>query len=153
LLIEQARDAADLGLRDPQPEALDELIDAAGGDAADIRLLHDGDQRLLAALPGLQKRREVAALADLRDLQLDLPGPGVPPPGPIAVAMGRAILGPLTVISADELGHLGLHQLASDRPHGLSDHVAVLLAQHLPDDLLDRHPVPTGHCRPPFVEP
>jgi hypothetical protein len=28
----------------------------------------------------------------------------------------------------------------------------VLLAQHLPDDLLDRHPVPTGHCRPPFVE-
>jgi len=29
----------------------------------------------------------------------------------------------------------------------------VLLAQHLPDDLLDRHPVPTGHRRPPFVEP
>jgi hypothetical protein len=29
----------------------------------------------------------------------------------------------------------------------------VLLAQHLPEDLLDRHPVPTGHRRPPFVEP
>src|SRR5215203_5630416 len=26
----------------------------------------------------------------------------------------------------------------------------MLLAQHLPDDLLDRHPVPTGHRRPPF---
>jgi hypothetical protein len=29
----------------------------------------------------------------------------------------------------------------------------VLVTQHLPDDLLDRHPVPTGHRRPPFVEP
>jgi hypothetical protein len=28
----------------------------------------------------------------------------------------------------------------------------MLIAQHLPDDLLDRHPVPTGHRRPPFVE-
>jgi hypothetical protein len=43
LLVEQAGDAADLGLGDPQPERLDELIDAPGRDAADVGLLDDGD--------------------------------------------------------------------------------------------------------------
>src|SRR3954471_3037217 len=152
LLIEQAGDPADLALGDPQPQALDELIDAPGRDAAHIRLLHHGEQRLLRSLARLQEAREVAALTDLRDLQLDLTRPGVPPPRPIAISMRRAILGPLTMSSADELGDLGLHQFLSHRPHRLADHVTVLLAQHRPDDLLDRHPVPTGHRRPPFVE-
>jgi hypothetical protein len=66
--------------------------------------------------------------------------------------MRRSVLSALPALSADQLGHLGLHDLLSDHAHGLADHVAVLLAQHLPDDLLDRHSVPTGHCRPPFVE-
>ena len=39
LLVEQPGDPADLGLADPQPEALDELIDPPGRDAADIGLL------------------------------------------------------------------------------------------------------------------
>jgi hypothetical protein len=67
--------------------------------------------------------------------------------------MRRTVLRPLTTLRTDDLGNLGLHQLPRHRSDGLTDHVAVLLAQHLPDDLLDRHPVPTGHCRPPFVEP
>jgi hypothetical protein len=67
--------------------------------------------------------------------------------------MRRPILGPaLTELSADQLSDLGLHQLARDRLNRLTDHVRVLIAQHLPDDLLDRHPVLTGHRRPPFVE-
>jgi hypothetical protein len=66
--------------------------------------------------------------------------------------MRRTVLAPLAVGRTDELGNLGLHDLPSDRLDRLADHVTVLLAQHLPDDLLDRHPVPTGHCRPPFVE-
>jgi hypothetical protein len=153
LLVEQASDPADLALGDPQPQRLDELIDPAGRHAADIRLLDDAHKGLLRSLARLQERREVAALADLRDLQLDLARPRVPSPRPIAVAMRRAVLAALTVRRADQLGDLGLHQLLRHRPHGLPDHVAVLLAQHLPDDLLDRHPVPTGHRRPPFVEP
>jgi hypothetical protein len=152
LLVEQCRDPADLALGDPQPQALDELIDAPRRDAADIGLLYHRDQRLLAALARLQEAREVAALADLRDLQLDLTRPRVPPPRPIPVAMRRSVLGPLTMSGPNELGHLGLHQLLRDESHRLADHVTVLLAQHLPDDLLDRHPVPTGHRRPPFVE-
>src|SRR3954451_208587 len=152
LLIQQASDPTDLRLGDPQAERLDELIDSPRRDAADIRLLHHAHQRLLGALARLQEAREVAALPDLRDLQLDLTRARVPPPRAIPVAMRRAVLGALPVRGADELGDLGLHQLPRDRPHRLADHVTVLLAQHLPDDLLDRHPVPTGHCRPPFVE-
>src|SRR4051812_2486397 len=146
LLIQQPRDPADLALADPQSEALDELIDTPRRDAADIGLLHDRYQRLLAALPGLQDRREVAALTDLRDLQLDLTRPRIPPPWPIAIAMRHAIFGPaLTMGGADQLRHLRLHQLLRHQAHGLADHVTVLLAQHLPDDLLDRHPLGTGH--------
>jgi hypothetical protein len=153
LLVQQPGDPADLGLADPQAQALDELIDAARGDAAHIGLLHHRHQRLLGALARLQDRREIRALADLGDLQLDLPGPGVPPPRAIAIAVRGAILGALPVLGADQLRHLSLHDLLRDHPHRLTDHVSVFIAQHLPDDLLDRHPVPTGHRRPPFVEP
>jgi hypothetical protein len=57
------------------------------------------------------------------------------------------------MVGADQLGHLSLHDLLRHRPHRLANHVGMLVAQHLPDDLLDRHPVPTGHRWPPFVEP
>jgi hypothetical protein len=60
--------------------------------------------------------------------------------------MRRPILGPpLTALSADQLGHLELHHLRTDDLDRLADHVSVLVEQHLPDDLLDRHPVSTGH--------
>src|SRR5690349_15685730 len=47
VLVEQTGDPADLRLADAQPEALDELVDAPGRDAADIRLLDDRHERLL----------------------------------------------------------------------------------------------------------
>jgi hypothetical protein len=58
----------------------------------------------------------------------------------------RAILRPaLTALGTHELGHLELHHLRRDGLDRLADHVGVLIEQHLPDDLLDRHPVGTGH--------
>jgi hypothetical protein len=60
---------------------------------------------------------------------------------------------PLATLRADQLGNLDLHHLRRDRLDRLADHVSVLIEQHLPDDLLDRHPVGTGHAAPPFVEP
>src|SRR5215210_795532 len=67
--------------------------------------------------------------------------------------MRGAVLGPaLTALGADQLGHLALHQLRRDHLDRLADHVGVLVKQHLPDDLLDRHPLGTGHAAPPFVE-
>jgi hypothetical protein len=60
--------------------------------------------------------------------------------------MRRAILGPaLAALGADQLRHLELHQLRRNGLDGLADHVGMLVEQHLPDDLLDRHPVGTGH--------
>jgi len=152
LLIEQAGDPADLALGDPQPQALDELIDATRRDTADIRLLDDAHERLLAALARLQEAREVAALTDLRDLQLDLTRARIPSPRPIAIAMRRPILRALPALRADQLRHLGLHQLLRHHAHRVTDHVTVLLTQHAPDDLLDRHPLGTGHRRPPFID-
>jgi hypothetical protein len=52
---------------------------------------------------------------------------------------------PLAELGADQLGHLALHQLAADRLDGCPQHIAVLAHHHVPDDLLDRHPVGTGH--------
>jgi hypothetical protein len=148
LLVQAGADAADLRPAHAQPKALDELIDTPCAHAAHIGLLDNRQQRLLGALPGRQKAREVRPLADLGDLQLDLAGPGVPPPRSIAVAVRRAIRrSPLTVLGTDQLGDLDLHQLPGQPPHTLAQHVGVLVDQHLPDDLLDRHPVCSGHRR------
>jgi hypothetical protein len=57
------------------------------------------------------------------------------------------------MLRADQLGDLGLHQLLHHHPDGLADHVCVLVTQYLPDDLSDRHPVCSGHCRPPLSKP
>lgn len=65
VLIQRAADAADLALGHAQPEALDELVDAASRDTADIGLLDESQQRLLRAPARLQEAREVAAAAQL----------------------------------------------------------------------------------------
>jgi hypothetical protein len=56
----------------------------------------------------------------------------------------------LTELGTDQLGDLELHHLGRDRLDRFADHIGVLV-EHLPDDLLDRHPVSTGHAAPPFV--
>jgi Histidine kinase-like ATPase domain len=152
VLVQRRTDATDLAPGNAQPEALDQLVDASCRHAAHIRLLDHCQQCLLRAPARLQKRREIAALPDLRDLQLDFARPGVPAPSPIAVAVRGPVRGPpLAALSPDQLGHLELHQLRRDGLDRLADHVGVLIEQHLPDDLLDRHPVGTGHAAPPFV--
>ena len=145
VLIERLTDPADLALGDPQPEALDELVDPPGRDAAHIRLLDHGEQRLLRTPARLQKRREITALTDLGDLQLHRPRPRLPLARPIAVAMRRPIRRALAEFGPDKLGHLALHQPAADGLQRRAHHIAVLAHHHLLDDLLDRHPVGTGH--------
>src|SRR5437660_514306 len=101
---------------------------------------------LLRAPARLKKAREVAALPQLRDLQLDLTGSRVPPPRAISVAVRRPILRPaLAELRPDQLRHLRLHQLLDDPAHRLAHDIGVILQQNLPDDLLDRHPFLTGH--------
>ena len=55
VLIQRLADAADLALADPQPQALDQLVDPPGRDAADIGLLDDrraAPARSAGAAPG-----------------------------------------------------------------------------------------------------
>jgi hypothetical protein len=154
LLVQTLADARDLALRDPEPERLDHLVDLAGGDAGDVRLLHNAHQRLLGAAARLEEARGVRAAPDLRDRQLDLAGPRVPGTQPIAVSVRESLLGcALTVSGADELGHLRLHQLLADPQQALTQNVNTLALEEVADDLIGRHPCHLGHRGAPFVDP
>jgi hypothetical protein len=59
--------------------------------------------------------------------------------------MRRPIRRALAQLGPDQLGHLAFHQLRADRLQRRPHHVTVLAHHHLLDDLLDRHPVGTGH--------
>ena len=79
LLVQAPAQPADLVLAHPHPELLDHAVDLARGDAVDIGLLDDRDQRLLGAPARLQKAREVRrARTQLRDRQLELADARVP---------------------------------------------------------------------------
>ena len=67
------------------PHRLNQIVDRAGRHALDVGLLDHRSQRLLGHPPRLQEAGEVAPLPQLRDLQLDRAGPGLP--GPVAVAV------------------------------------------------------------------
>jgi len=85
MLIEARAHARDPVLAHPlDPELLNEPVDLPRGDAVDVGLHHDRDDRLLTTPARLQERREVArARPGLRDRQIDLPDPRLP--GPLAV--------------------------------------------------------------------
>ena len=86
-LVNVLAELGDLGLRDARQahlagdagarggggggEGLDQVVDTAGRDAADPGLLDHCHQGLLGDPPGLQERREVRALAELGDAQLE----------------------------------------------------------------------------------
>ena len=57
----------------------------------DVSLLDHGRQGLLGHAPGLQEAGEVGAFLELRDLQLDGAGPGLPDPMALAVALVDAL--------------------------------------------------------------
>ena len=112
-----------------------EVVDPPRGDAFHVRLLDYREQGALGAPPGLEQGGEVAALAQLRDLQLDAAGARVPAPWPVAIAPGEARLAALAVAGAHLRGDLGLHHRLGEHRDGLTQKVEVtpgrLLAQQL----------------------
>ena len=80
----------------------------------DVSLLHDRKQCTFVPAPRFQQAREVRALAELGDLQLQGADPGVPLPVSIAIAIGRPTRRALVRLGADQVGHLGIHQLLRD---------------------------------------
>ena len=61
---------------------------------------------MLGAPPRLQQRREIGPRLYFRDGQLDRAHARVPCPHPVAVAVPRAVAGPLVTLRADEVGDL-----------------------------------------------
>ena len=72
-------------------ESFDQVIDRPRRDALNIGFLNNRGQRLLCQPPWLQKAREIRAFAQFRDTQLDRPGPRLPYPIAVAVALRQAI--------------------------------------------------------------
>jgi hypothetical protein len=106
-------------------ERLDEIVDRARRDPLDVGLLDHGGQRLLGGAPGLEELGEVAALAQLGDLQLDAASPCLP--GALAVAI--AAIGPLgallVVASAAAPLDVDLHEPLGHELHHLAQHVHI----------------------------
>src|SRR5215813_10730074 len=95
-LVDLLAEPADLALGDAaHAQRFDQLVDRADRDALHVGFLDHRCQRLLGHPPGLQEAREVAALAQPWDAQLDRAGSRLPVAITIAIALhqpARALL-------------------------------------------------------------
>jgi hypothetical protein len=109
------------------PRAFDQVVDLAGGDAVHVGLHHHRVQGPVDPPAPLQQRREEAALAQLRDRQLDVPRRGRDQLRAMPVALRRASLGALMRAGADDRGRFRFDQLLQDPLQRGADRVG-----HLP---------------------
>jgi len=131
-------------------ELLDEAVDLPGGDAVDVGLHHDRDDRLLAAPPRLQEAREVRRPRPRpRDRKLDLTDPGLPRALAVAVEVGDAIRRALAAAGARQRRDLRIHQLAHDQRHRIAQQVSMLAGHRTCDDIgRGHHPILGHHGAP-----
>jgi len=101
-----------------------EFVDLARGDAAEDRFLNQADDRALTARVLLHERREIAAVAKARDLQLYRAHPRVEAPGTRAVALVQALLAALVARGADLLVKFHIHRSAQSLPEEMLEGVA-----------------------------
>ena len=113
--IDLSAQARDLTLADPaHAHRLDQLVHRTGGDALHIGLLDHCSQRLLRRAPRLKKSGKVAALAQLRDLQIDRAGACLPGPLTIAVAAVQALSASLAIPGCAQALNVHLHHALGD---------------------------------------
>ena len=94
------------------------MVDRARRDALDVSFLDDGGQRLLRHSTRFQEAGEVGAFPELRDLEFDRPGSGLPHPVSVAIAMVDALGRALPVLGTGQSLNLELHQaLGSEADH------------------------------------
>src|SRR5439155_14907079 len=85
-------------------------------------------------------------LALLRDQQIDLADPRLPPPRPVPVAMRQPPLGrDLAELRANLGADLRLHQLPGDQRDRLPDEILQPTIAHLRNDIGNRHALTIGH--------
>jgi hypothetical protein len=144
--VERGADPAHLALADRgDAQGPDEVVDPAGADAQDVCLLDHRQQGALGPTTGFQQGREVRAVADPRDRELDRADPRVPAPVAVPVAAGQAALRvALTLGHARELGDLSLHDRLREHPNALAQDVDVSLGGCLAERVEHGHAV-LGH--------
>src|SRR5262244_982343 len=93
-----------------QPHRLHQIVDPAGRHTANPGLLDHRDQRLLRALAGFQKRREVATLPQFRDAQLQCAEASVEGALTVAITPSDALAAALVASGTDQPLDIALHQ-------------------------------------------
>ena len=92
-----------------------EVVDFPCRYAVQIRLHHDGEQRLIDAAAPLQQGWEEQSCAQLRNSQPQVPRVSSQRPGPRAIAPGASLRRALEGGSADERGRFRIDQLLVER--------------------------------------
>ncbi len=149
-LVDVLAELRDLALGDPrQTHGLHEVVDAPGRDATDPGLLDHRDQSFLGHLAGLEERREVAALAELGDAQLERAQARVEAAVAVAVAVVQPVGRALVARRADHAFDVGLHQ---DLQHGLGHGAQKVALTGLLHELGQCHPLLGHRGRPRLGE-
>jgi hypothetical protein len=87
----------------------------------DIGFHHDGIESLVHAPAGFEDRGQEAAATQFGDLQINVTDLGGEQPGPVAVAVAKALLRSLMAFGAEHGSHLELDQLLQAVAHQLGD--------------------------------
>ena len=115
-LVDVLAQLADLALADPtQPHCLHQVLDPARRHATDPGFLDHRDQCLLGHFAGLEERREITALPQLRNAQLQPAEPGIEHAVAEAIAPGCALAAAFIASGADQAVHIHLHQQLQHR--------------------------------------
>jgi hypothetical protein len=123
--------------------SLHQVVDRPSGDALDVGLLDDRGQCFLAHPPRLEEAREVAALADFRDVQFNRARARIPLARTVAVAVGEAIGAAAAVGGSGEGFDFKFHQPLRGETDHLTQEVGV---SGLFQQFFEVH-VGRGHCR------
>jgi hypothetical protein len=102
-----------------------QVFHAAGGNAADPGLLDHRDEGFFAGVAGLQEGREVAALAQLGDTQVQLAEAGIQAAVAVAVAIGDTLARAFVAASANLAFDIGFHEHLHDGLRGLAEEIGV----------------------------
>ncbi len=142
LRLRQARD----------PHRLGDVFHPARRNALHVALRDDRDHRLFRPPSRLQQElREVAALPELRDRELDRAHPRIPGAVPIAVPTVRALRASFPVPRVALRLRVRRHQLLRERSQHRPDQIRIRLRQVLAQPLQRVHHVRDCHRAPPHV--
>lgn len=133
-------------------ELLDQLFHSPGRDAKQITRRDHGHEGLFSATTVLQQPvREVTALPQLGDRQLDTARPGIPIPVPVAVTRVDPLVAALAVPGPAQRISLGRHQHVGEGLHHRPQQIRARRLQMLAQQPSDVQTLFCGHRRFSFV--